>query len=450
MSDPPPKIRHPSLRINRYIPSEVEPTCPTETVWGHELESIDPTITFRILLQNPNGLKLQSEFEEFALGVKISYTLGAGVISLTETNTNWNQPYHLKQVTKAFRDKWKTMTFQASQHPEHFHQQSQRGGTLQVLTEQWVSRLQTKGIDPYGLGRWSYMTLGGKGNKKVVIISAYRVCNTTLNSSGDCTAYMQQFRSILAYNNDHNISSTPNPHRQFVIDLQAWIEMLQSEGASIILALDANEDILSTTPTYHPLEYKDGNFIQAPQHNGHLATLLMTCGLIDTLSHSHPPPYPSTYFRGKTRMDYILVSRDLLPSLQRSGVLPLYSIFMGDHCPCYVDLDSTVLFSDPTHPIAHHTHRGIQLLDPRKVDKYIDTLLQQLDYHKVFNKLDDMDSTLEANQWCPHSTQGYSTTDVVISDSMIHAERCITSRRTQTYDWSTQIANLYKLLGTGD
>jgi hypothetical protein len=128
--------------------------------------------------------------------------------------------------------------------------------------------------------------------------------------------------------------------------------MLQQEGASIILSLDANEDILSTDLLYCPLVYNDGKFIDVPYHNCSLSTLLATCGLVDTLSHCHPPPYPSTYSRGHSRLDYIIVSKDLLPSIRHCGVLPLYSVFLGDHCPCFLDLDSTTLFRGDTHPIA--------------------------------------------------------------------------------------------------
>jgi hypothetical protein len=161
-----------------------------------------------------------------------------------------------------------------------------------------------QGDRPYGLGRWSYMMLTGKGNRKVVIVTAYRVCSATVGTSGDCTAYMQQFRSLLAYNNDNKITNTiPKPNQQFVLDLQAWIEMLQADGASIILSLDANEDTLTTEPIYHPLPYQEGRFIDAPPHNDHLSSLNITCGLVDTLSHLHPPPYPSTYHRGTNRLD---------------------------------------------------------------------------------------------------------------------------------------------------
>jgi hypothetical protein len=157
-------------------------------------------------------LKLQSDTEDFALGLHVCHTLGAGIISLSETNVNWNQGYLLKRVQTIARDLWQTTSMQPSKHPESFHSQCQRGGTLQILMDRWVSRLQSRGVDPHGLGRWSYMMLKGKGTHLITAITAYRVCKATFDSTGDSTAYHQQFCSILAHYNSSGSSSTPDPH----------------------------------------------------------------------------------------------------------------------------------------------------------------------------------------------------------------------------------------------
>ena len=241
-------------------------TIQTTSTWGHNPISIDCSEIFRIVLQNPNGLKIQNSLAEFALGNKICHSLGAGAIALTETNINWNQTFQLHRVSTAIRDLWETTSFQPSQHPEAFRSQLQRGGTLQIITDRWVSRIQSKGINPYGLGRWSYTTLKGKGSKTIVLITAYRPCKDSLDGAGDKTVYMQHFRTLLAHANTLQSTETPNPYRQFILGLQAWIEMLQNEGYSIILCLDGNENISCTKGSYHPLDYNDGIFIKSMQH----------------------------------------------------------------------------------------------------------------------------------------------------------------------------------------
>jgi hypothetical protein len=149
---------------------------------------------------------------------------------------------------------------------------------------------------------------------------------------------------------------------------------------------------------------------------------------------------PSTYARGKNRLDYIYISDDISQSALCSGILPLYSIFLGDHNACYVDLDAEILFGDDTHPLAPASRRGLQLLDPRKVISYKEHLHKQLEYHKVFDKLKDLTYAAEHNLWSEQHTKEYNALDRIITESMIYAEKEITRVITGNYEWSVQLA----------
>jgi hypothetical protein len=63
-------------------------TIQTTSTWGHNPKSIDCSKFIRIVLQNPNGLKIQNSLADFALGNKICHSLGEGAIALTEANVN--------------------------------------------------------------------------------------------------------------------------------------------------------------------------------------------------------------------------------------------------------------------------------------------------------------------------------------------------------------------------
>jgi hypothetical protein len=67
----------------------------------------------------------------------------------------------------------------------------------------------------------------------VTIITAYRVSQKATSSAGPKTAFMQQYRSIQAEFLRNNIV-TPDPNRQFILDLQAWIGHLQANDHRII------------------------------------------------------------------------------------------------------------------------------------------------------------------------------------------------------------------------
>jgi hypothetical protein len=253
------------------------------------------------------------------------------------------------------------------------------------------------------------------------------------NAVGDKTVYMQQFRTLLQCANSIGLSKPPDPHRQFVLDLQAWIEMHQSEGAAIILCLDGNEEVDTYASSYHPLDYQNGSFMQSSQHYGTMATLVATCDLVDTLK-LHPGPYPSTFAYGKHRLDYIFISTDISHLALRSGVLPLYSIFQGDHNACYVDIDAKSLFNDDTHPIIPPCCRGLQLADPCKVDAYNEELCKQAEYHTLSDKITELEKALDNGTWTDACILEYEKIDQLTSEGMKHSQQMLTRTHTPTFE----------------
>ena len=235
--------------------TEVDPE-----VWGHIPEQIDTTRTFRILLQNPNGIRPSITEPEFLFSLHICHEIGAGAICLAETNLNWHHTQHKLSLRRCLHRNWKTSRFQPSIPTEEFLGNYQPGGTVTIITDRWTSRITTTGMDPYGLGRWSYVTLRGKADTAICIITAYRVCNDKY--SGPKTAYQQQKRQLAAIFREHQQQPQLDPYRQFIVDLQCWITSLQSVGTQIILCLDNNEELLpnkgqlinlkpSNTPVLH-------------------------------------------------------------------------------------------------------------------------------------------------------------------------------------------------------
>eukprot|EP00957_Ditylum_brightwellii_P182708 13916697-Ditylum_brightwellii.AAC.1 len=61
----------------------------------------------------------------------------------------------------------------------------QPGGTATFITDKWLSQVCDSGQDK--LGRWSYVTVKGKKNQKVMIVSAYRVCDNCVAQAGPTT-----------------------------------------------------------------------------------------------------------------------------------------------------------------------------------------------------------------------------------------------------------------------
>jgi hypothetical protein len=352
-------------------PSESDPD-----MWGHVMEPISPKETIRILLQNPNGIQPHFSYSDFLFGLHMCETIGVGVLCMPETNLDW-QPSQVAAAVKCFKKTWMHSAIQVSHGEEQFQNSYKPGGTFTAAMGSWTSRVVEHGVDPYGLGWWSYLALQGKRAARIYLITVYRVCNN--KDSGPKTTYRQQFRGLSEAFRNQKEHSVPDPYHQCIKDLQAWIESLTRQDHSIILSLDSNEDISETVGKSTPLDYKEGIHPIAKTHNGSLASLMVSCGLVDPLRHQHAArPFPATYNRGNSRLDYILVSASILPAVQRSGILPYNSIFYSNHWSCYLDIDSTLLFEDPTFDMQPRCRRQLQLHDPLIVQTYNETLQKQL------------------------------------------------------------------------
>ena len=138
---------------------------------------------------------------------------------------------------------WKHSNFQPSSSDETFQLDHQPGGTATVVLDRWTPQVVAKRVDPYCLGRWSYITLRGSNNKLTRITTGQRVCIPTSTTVGVKTAYMQQYRCISWKFCSTEQSSTPNPRGQFILDLQACLENLVKEGHLLIFSLDSNKDL---------------------------------------------------------------------------------------------------------------------------------------------------------------------------------------------------------------
>jgi hypothetical protein len=416
------------------------PEEPDKGVWGHHPAEINNQDTLRILFSNPRGLQLSTDIMETQFSLGRVHSLHAGVLCLAETNLNWGHPRALTKFHGLIRKIWRHTSVSKSYTKDDFSSERQPGGTITMACNHWTSRVLEKGEDPFGLGRWSYIVLRGKDTRKILVITAYRVCRQTIQSVGVKTSNAQQFRQLSKTFRDADLSGDPIPRHQFIVDLQGWIEHKIGEGHQIILSIDANESFNHTAGSFTPVPYTLEKPIPLKGHDGSIATLVKTCGLCDPLLHHHPDqPPPPTYDRGKDKIDFIFASIELLPSVKRSGIFPYNTIFMSDHRPCYLDIDSALAFSESTPQMAPPQYRGLQLQDPRPVAAYIKDLTKQLDYHKITDKAQNLLNRAIDNNWTESLTDEYEKLDTLITEAMLRAEKNVSKKVSKTYQWSPSL-----------
>ena len=255
-------IRHNLIQYNYNSPKTFRPLhsfptfAPLESTlydsWGHSLPIIDPSKVFRVFLQNPNGLRLSGANYVLQHDLWHSQEYGVAALCLPETNVNWNLPHQRDMFSGLLQKTWRNSAFSASPPPEEFLSGHQPGGTATVICDNWTSMLIERGEDPLGVGRWSYIMLHGKGAAKITIVMAY---NAT-QSYGDTTNFQQQYRVLSRLHRDQGQQMTANPRRQFILDLQAWLESRIAEGHDLIIGMDANDSYNpDAVGTVQPLDY---------------------------------------------------------------------------------------------------------------------------------------------------------------------------------------------------
>ena len=283
----------------------------------------------------------------------------------TETNRNYNIPTVAQQIQDQFRRYWTShITLQTSNSSCTFGSEYQPGGTMTALSGTWTTRIIDRGQDS-GLGRWSFVTLQGRHANKITLITAYRVCNQTIDHTGDKTAFIQQW-VLLRETGIHK----PNPRKAFMTDLTQYIKELREANHSIILFIDANE-------SRHGRE-------------GSIPTFLQATGLTDILygkfaTDTHQPP--ATYKRGTNCIDYAFVTPEVIPFIKACGYTAFDEVTPSDHRGIFLDIDLQSLLRCSPSPIESPDTRILSSTNPRNLRCYKAHLYKYLDDHNWYQRM---------------------------------------------------------------
>ena len=258
-----------------------------------------------------------------------------------------------------------TKSISASKFSEtHF----KMGGTIMLTRGNWSGHIQKQGSDK--LGRWSFQTMEGKDGKKITIINVYRVCKKN-NNSGNCTIRSQQETDLLEETGKHL-----DPREQILIDLNKSITDLHSKGHLVILYGDMNDDI---------------------QTSNRISTFLMKSNMKNILRRKHEGELPRTYDRGQNCLDLMAVSNGMCDqAIIRCGYLPFYEGIASDHRAMYIDVSTDYLFSASKPDTNKHIHRRFTTDNPKKTDKYLHRLEEELEKARVFKKVEELKRDIHA------------------------------------------------------
>eukprot|EP00980_Cylindrotheca_fusiformis_P016561 scaffold4965_cov87-Cylindrotheca_fusiformis.AAC.3 len=251
----------------------------------------------RFLFGNINGLQLRDQGRRLRQIFREINMLQAHHTGLVEINTNTRHSTALKLLYDAAKEEFLHSVLTPANSQVDCQSLFKPGGVLSVTTDEFVGRIVDKGSDH--MGRWSYVKYAGKAGKIITVVTAYQVCIRPTNAVGN-TAFHQQVQQIAteAQQADSTIP-TPQPRLRFRMDLIRFLHELKRSGESIILMGDFNEDIGDSRSKLQRL-FQDERL-----------------KLVDIVGRQHPSTLSlPTYIRGTKRLDFILLTEDLIPAVR--------------------------------------------------------------------------------------------------------------------------------------
>ena len=302
----------------------------------------------------------------FQLALENMKSVSADILLFPETNIHWSD-YNIIQSTNRHRRNTFNFSKQVNSHSQlHYDTPYQPGGTTSIITDNLIGRYHSSSSDMV-LGRWSVIHLTLPNDTILTIVCCYQVCEQHIDNIGPKTAYSQQW-SILRQQGQRN----PHPRRQFYIDLERMLSRFHEKGHQLILAGDFNATL-------------------GDDSTG-LDRILHKFNLIDPILHQHGPYQCSTYARGNKCIDYILISRSLLPAVLHSGIPGFDSVMSSDHRPIFLDLNTKAVLGDDLPSLATPPHRRLFSTNPTRRESYLSNLYQSCTHHRLFHRARQLQS----------------------------------------------------------
>jgi hypothetical protein len=384
--------------------------------WGDSLEATQTAHgnLFRTYSHNPNGLSSRNDnldMKQFAAALQAKEVAMA---SIYEVNRN----FEVNSVLESFHSHLRG----ASTHYKGIvssikmgnTSDYQPGGTAVLVRNQWATRYLSSGSDI--LGRWSWITLTGKGTKKVSFISAYRVCEgAAIGSVTSGTVRSQQ-----EWHYASNGQQAGNLRERFVTEISTLILDLQSQGHDIQLSMDANE---------------------ASGPASGVDRIMSKCKLVDAhkLCESDSRPMPATYSRGSKKIDFVLISPSLVVAVVGVSILELHDGYISDHRALVVDYDATLFFGGPTSPIVAPQPRRLTSTNPKAVHTYTSHMRSQFEMHLITEKRIALVEKSDSGDWTTSDEDEFNRLDDTLKRGCLAAENKCDPRLSGLYAWSPEL-----------
>ncbi len=364
---------------------------------------------FRIISHNVNGLSSVCDHVDVVHMATAMAEKSVSLFGLQETNRNFERRSMVESFHRVIRCHCTHHHGAVSSAKMQWPQDYQPGGTAVSIRNQWATRFLEKGADTFG--RYSWLTVAGRGTKKITFISAYRVCDGAKEASITSRTVRAQQEWMYA---DRGHSSI-DLRRQFVDDMIVTINAFQHKGHEVVLMMDANETGGS------------GSAVDR---------LIFSCNLADAHALSGKTDPPPTYHRGSGKIDFVLVSSSLVHSIRSASILALHDGYLSDHRALLVDFDAASLFQSDTSPVTPPAERRLTSSNPRAVHTYVQAMKKQLKRHMLFTKVLALQQVSDTGEWSDACVLEWEKIDRLLDEARTAAEGRCAAKPTGLHPWS--------------
>ena len=340
-------------------------------MWGDKLTYSEnwPNKTennnYRIIGQNVNGFSYFNDYLEWEMALCYCDEYQADTICFTEPNldlTKSEVKYELNSKAKNIDKYLKMQT--SSSRTTYNNSNFKMGGTITATRGNWSGRIVEQGMDKYQ--RWTYQVLAGKNERKIMIITAYRVGD---RNNGLCTIRIQQEKDLYK-----DKGAKIDPRESILQDLEIEIQKRHEKGYQIIFFCDMNDDVSTSS---------------------RVNKFLNNANLINIMTTKHQQRLPNTYDRGTKCIDLFAMSKNIERSaVKRCGILPFYDKIPSDHRALYVDLDTNYFFSNVHLDTTKSTFKTFSTCRIKPCDKYLQHYETYLETSRILQKIDDLEDEM--------------------------------------------------------
>jgi hypothetical protein len=354
-----------------------------ETIWFH----------------NINGMKDERNWEQIIVTMKENNVNIFGLVEINKSMDNFSKHRWQSIIKKHFYYS-RTIHSESTTRTETDYKP---GGTLTTITGKWQARVVEMGRDPRGLGRWSHIKISSK-KSKLVIITAYRPCK----AFGPSTVWMQQWSLLRAQG-----MKNPDPIKTFYEDLTQEMEKWTSEGAEIILMIDANE----------PLSERPGG----------LGNLIGRHELIDLSSKIlQNNETVTTYARGSKKIDFIFGTRRVEKFCEGSGIVPFGFGYPSDHRALFVRINIGKILNANVSVVESRHARKLNNATPKDRLKFLGKVFAHYQQQNIFVRLQKL-RLIDPEDWSLEMQREFEKCDEQHINGMLAAEKQIAKRNRQAW-----------------